>query len=258
MLLALAVGAAASAPSLSPADQAAIMKVLCGGQMEKDAQGWICRDPGTDDFGQPWEQRWAGARRGRFAAREDEWLVSLRRACVGGFCPAEAYILRKVGGRWRQTHELQVDRGIDDECLQLGGMSDGFDRLACLDWSGPNQGFMFGRLSLRSFAGGTETTTPLMTKSQGGECFLADPHLPERHEDALTLQSPTAADPQAAFTAILQIRRGPCDPKEREKDVVMTDGARHVLRFLRRGNAVVPDAATAAILDAEGWTPDPR
>src|SRR5688572_11082308 len=245
-------------PSLPPTDQAAIMKVLCDDELEKDAQGWVCRHPGTDDSDEPWEERWAGAHRGRFVARPGEWLVSLRRTCIGGFCPPHAHILRKVSGRWRVTHELQVDKGIDEQCLQLGGMADGFDRLVCLDWTGPNQGFMFGRLSLRSFEGGTETTTPLMTKEQGGECFLARPDLPEQQDDRLTLERATRSYPGTAFTAILQIRRGPCDPNARDKDVVVTEKATHVLRFLRRGNTVAPDAATAAILKAEDWSPDPK
>ena len=255
-VIALTAGASASrAPALSPTEQAAIMRVLCDGELEKDAQGWICRDPGTDDFGQPWEQRWLSAWRGRFVVRPDEWLVSLERPCMGSFCPREAYILRKVRGTWRRTHELQVDKGIDDDCLPLGGMADGFDRLVCLDTAGPHQGFMFERLSVRSFAGGEEKTQPLMQKSQGGECFLSDPGLPEHHDDVLTLSREAAPDRQAAFTAHLQVRRGPCDPARRDKDVPVVVKSQHVLRFIRRGNDVVPDAATAAIIQAEGWSP---
>jgi hypothetical protein len=253
LLLAL-VGLASPPPTLSPSDQAAIMKVVCDGELLKDAAGWLCRLEATDESGQPLEERWVSARQGRFVAHPDEWLVSLSSTCIYRYCPAEAHVVRKVKGTWRRTHEIDIDAPLGEDCVQFGGMEDGLERLACLDATGPNQGFMSERLTVLSLAGGKEKSKPLMQKDQGGECFLSPP-LDEHQDDILTIQRGDVADPQVAFTMRLQVRRAACDPKSADYHGPLVVKSEHVLAFFRSGNDVVPDAASARIINAEGWSP---
>lgn len=246
------VTASGSAATLSPSDQGAIMKAVCKGKLEKDAAGWVCRDAAADASAQGWEQRWVSARRGRFVAQPDEWLVSLSRTCVERVCPAEVHVVRRIKGSWRSTHEIGTAALLSEDCVQFGGLPDGLDRLACLDATGPNQGFMSQRLAVLSFAGGTLKNEPLMQKDQNGECYLSPP-LKEYQDDVLTIQP--GNDAQTAFSARLQVRRAPCDPASAESHGPVAAKAEHTLRFVRSGEAVVPDPASAAVIEAEGWTP---
>jgi hypothetical protein len=255
LFAALASGASSS-PALAPSDQAAIMKVLCEGDLKKDAHGWICRGPGEADDGVPWEERWESAYQGRFVARPDEWIVSTRGSCTGPYCPASAYVVRKVGGTWRRTHEIELDQPLPEDCLRFGGMPDGLDRLACVGSGGLHQGFLSLRLAVMSFAGGEQTAAALMQKDLGGECFLVPP-AKEMKDDDLTLQR-AGGEPRTAFTVRLEVRRAPCDTARDEGNGPIVVKASHVLRFVRRGNDVVPDDASARIIAAEDWAPMER
>lgn len=252
LALALWLAAGGTAPTLPPADEAAIMEVLCDADLTRDKQGWVCTDPNIDDFGIPFQQRMRSAWRGRFVDHPGEWIVTLTRPCMGPYCPSESHVLRKVGRNWRVTHALELDRDIGDPCLVLAGTGGARDRLVCLAAVGPHQGFMSEYLNVLSFAGGEATTQTLMAKEQGGECFL-DPPLPEHQEDELTLLSADGA----GFTARLRVRRAPCDAKTDDRHGPVITKGEHILRFVRRHSAIAPDAATAEIIRRHDWEAGP-
>lgn len=256
LILLVALRAAAVAPpALGPSDAGAIMKVLCEDKLKKDEKGWVCVSPPTEEGGPPVERRWLMARSGRFVAHPDEWLVGLDLGCDRG-CEGETHVLRKVGGAWRRTHAIELYVPLGANCVPFGGMPDGLDRLVCQGASGPHQGFMFERVIAISFAGGEATEHRLLEKSQGGECFL-DPPGAAHHEDAVTIQRERPTDPAVAFTVGLEVRRAPCvGPTNDDWHGPIVTKGRHVLRFRRKGNDVVPDAASAKILEAEGWAPE--
>jgi hypothetical protein len=254
--VALALAAPAEPGALSPADQKAVLEVLCeDGDVEKGRDGWFCRLETTDDFGERFELHWISAWRGRFAAHPDEWVVSLRGTCPYRYCPGEVDVVRRVKGAWRRTHQIDVEAPLPRDCARFGGMPDGFDRLACIQGTGPHMGFLFHRLETVALVGGDITARTLMEKEQGGECFL-DPPGGEYEEDLLTLDRTGGANADEAFAVRLEVRRAPCTPDGPEDHGPLVAKAERRLRFVRSGNEVVPDAASKAIIAAEGWAPE--
>jgi hypothetical protein len=254
VVLALAPGTAAAPPSLSATDEAAIMRLLCEGTLARDARGWVCTDTETTDGAEPGQQRWHSAWRGRFVEHPGEWIVTLSRTCDFRYCPFDSHVVRKVGGRWRRERPLRLEEdieyeiGIGDDCVLLAGTKGGLDRLACLDASGPHQGFVFERLRVLSFADGEVAEQLLMARGQGGECFLDPPGKEVRADDVALL-----ADDGRALTVRLRVRAGPCDRSQPDGNGPIALRAEHVLRFVRDGAALKPDAATAEILQRYDW-----
>ena len=124
----------------------------------------------------------------------------------------KAFVLKKQGGRWERLQGVEADVG--SECVQIRGMADGFDRLACLGFAGPNQGYMSEAVEVLAFAQGQVKSQRLLGRDHGGECDAAFP--PKKAEyvgDSLSNLS--AADPasETAFTIMLEVRRlEGCEP----------------------------------------------
>lgn len=256
LLAALGIRTVAAAPALTPSDQAAIMKALCTDELKKDEKGWVCVEPPVEEGGDPVERRWLTARRGRFVVHPDEWLVSIDLGCGRMGCEGDTHVFRKLRGRWRRTHTFELFPALGDNCTPFGGMPDGLERLVCLDFSGPHQGFMSQRVAVLSFAGGEPKVDALTQKDRGGECFLERPG-PEHKGDVLTVERGKPTDTDVAFTVRLEMRRAPCVGPDSNDDGhgPMTVKGTHVLRFIRRGNDVVPDSASGEIIAAEDWAP---
>ena len=235
-------------PALSAADEAAIMRLLCEGQLSKDARGWVCRDEETVDGNGPWEQRWHSAWPGRFIAHANEWVVTRYRTCDFRYCPFDSHVVRKVGAKWQVVKELEMEDGPGPSCVRLAGAGAALDRLACLDASGPNQGFMFERLRVLSFAGGEVAEQRLLAHGQGGECYLDLPEEEMRADEVEIL-----GDDGKTLTMRLKIRAAPCDKAHPDGHGAIAERGEHLLRFVRDGENLVPDEATKALIERYGW-----
>lgn len=241
--------------ALSAKDQADIMEFLCEGTLSKDRDGLVCKlEKGEgDEFNRFTELRWSAALQGRWRERDQEWLVSLSGMCISG-CPKMSYVLTRKDGRW--VKEAESEGGISGGCIRIQGFTDGLDRAACTDVAGPNQGFMMEWLDVQSFAKDAESALQLAYTEQGGECFFAQPpETAEYRDDHIFDLTPGDPKSEIAFTAVLELRRlEKCDSTIEDPEKRATVKARHKLKFLRRGNAVVADTATKAILDQAGWS----
>jgi hypothetical protein len=235
-------------PALSAVDEAAIMQLLCDGELSRDARGWVCRDEETIDGNGPWEQRWHSAWPGRFIQHANEWLVTRFRTCDFRYCPFDSHVVRKVRAKWQVVKELEMDDGPGPACVRLAGGGTALDRLACLDASGPNQGFLFERLRVLSFAGGEVSEQLLLAHAQGGECFL-DPPEKEMRADEVEI----IGDDGKTLTVSLKIQAAPCDAATPEGHGAIVARGAHVLRFVREGERLVPDAATKELIERHAW-----
>jgi hypothetical protein len=190
---------------------------------------------------------------------DGEWLVSLAGPCIGG-CPGVTFVARQQGGRWVQ---VAADPGgpiderlVTDACVTVRGLADGWDRIACRVSAGPHQGFMTELLELRAYAKDVPERQ-LLFKEHGGECTLGDPAARVEYDgDVLSGLSAGEAGSDTALTVTLTVRRARCAPGVEDPEAQATVRATHVLRFVRRGNDVVLDAATAAIVTRHGWLPE--
>ena len=255
MILALTLTASLAVgptPSLSEKDEAAIMRLLCEHELTRDGRGWVCTDPETIDGVGSFQQRWQSAWPGRFIEQPGEWVVTLYRTCDFAYCPFDSYVVRKTAGKWRTVRELDSETAIGNECVRIGGAAGALDRLACLSASGPNQGFMFERLVLLSFAGGKVTEQVLMARGQGGEGYLQPPEKEVRGDEIAII-----GDDGTALTVRLKVRAAPCDPAQPEGNGPFATRGEHVLRFRHDGAALGPDAATAEIIRRYDWLQSP-
>ena len=251
ILPAVALAVAAAAPSLSPADEAAILRLLCSGRVSRDARGSVCTEP-AQESGEPIERRWRSAWSGRFVELPDEWVITLYRTCEYAYCPFDSAVVGKAGGKWRVVRELDFEEGIGNDCLRIAGSGGALDRLACLEASGPNQGFMFERLVVFSFAGGEVSDTTLMARGQGGECFLQPPEKEVRADEVELL-----GDDGRTLSVRLRVRSGPCDAKQPDGNGPIAMRGDHVLRFVHDGATLKPDAATADLIAKNDWLQSP-
>ena len=74
----LMTAAAAPPARLSAADRLAILRLVCEGNLVREARGWVCKDPHPADnlmASRTAELRWGTAFPGRFVAGDGEWLV---------------------------------------------------------------------------------------------------------------------------------------------------------------------------------------
>lgn len=243
-LVLLLAGAAAAPATLSKADETALFTAACG---------WLDLggvDAADRTCGKPWENHWTSVRSGRFFQGDGEWLVSLEQFCLGR-CRGTTFAAVRASDGWRQI--ARQDDLVTDDCLTLKG-DDGWDRVACLTTEGPRQGSEAHALRIVSFRSSTPSLT-LMEKVHGHECELAEP--PEKAEfDADRLYDLTAgeAGSDTVLTVQLTVQRAQCD---RDTDVPdAQDLGTHLLRFVRSGGNVVPDAPTAVLIDDLGWKPD--
>lgn len=249
-VLACLPASAAENRVLSPPDRDALLTAACswtdGARAETAKQR--CAPPS--------DLVWSTARPGRFVAGDGEWLVSLAGPCIGG-CPGVTFVARQQAGRWVRVFDEPDERLVTDACVTVRGLADGWDRVACLVGAGPNQGFMTELLELRAWAKGVPERQ-LLFKEHGGECTLGDPSARVEYDgDELSHLAAGAAGTDTALTVRLTVKRARCaasrddDPEKRA-----TVRGTHTLRFVRRGNDVVQDAATAALVTKHGWLPE--
>jgi hypothetical protein len=245
-------GAAAQGPAeLSAAAKADIMKAVCTGTLEKDAKGPVCRDAEEFSDERLTELRWLSAHHGRFVAGPDEWLVSLQGQCVKG-CAGATFVVQHSGPGWKKLAE--TEGRIGDNCAVVSGLADGFDRIACADRASETGGGSLYWLDVRSLIAGKVSDERLMESAQGTEC--QDPDRAKDAElkgDRLEDVKETAAASDAAFTLVLHVRRRPCREAGTAGDDAAISKSRHLLTFVRRGSAVVPDDTSASIIHKFGW-----
>lgn len=244
------LAASSGQPQLSPFDRDALLTAACS--WADDARA----ETAKQRCAPPSDLVWSSARPGRFVAGDGEWLVSLAGPCIGG-CPGVTFVARKQSGRWVRVFDEPDERLVTDECVTVRGLADGWDRVACLVGAGPNQGFMTDLLELRAWAKGV-SERQLLFKEHGGECTLGDPSKRVEYDgDELSRLAPGPADTDTALTVQLSVTRARCaaslddDPGKRA-----TVRSTHTLRFVRRGNDVVQDPATAALVAKHGWRPE--
>lgn len=249
ILVASAVHAADAPPptALSPADRDALLTAACSWSEGTRAELSKQRCAAPSDL------VWSSARTGRFVEGPGEWLVSLGGPCIGG-CPGVTFVARKAAGRWTK---LAADENlVTDGCVTVHGLADGWDRVACLGAAGPNQGFMAEWLELRTYADDLPARQ-LLYKEHGGECFLAEPPAKAEYDgDDLSDLSAGAAGSDVALTIRLTVRRAACDRTVEDPEKRATVRGEHVLRFVKRGNDVVLDGPTAALVTKQGWLPE--
>jgi hypothetical protein len=229
-------------PPLSPTE-ASLLKLACSWADGSRA------DVAKQKCGAPSELEWACARRGRFVERDGEWLVSLASPCIGG-CSGVTFVARRTAGRWTRLYQ---DGGlVTDDCVTVR-LADGRDRVACTGATGPHQGFMTEWLELSAFYEGAPRRY-LLTRDMGGECWL--PENGEKAEyvgDSLGALAGGTAASETALTVPLTVRRAGCDRAvEYPQKTAVTQGT-FTLRFVKRGNDVVPDEATKTLLKRYGW-----
>ena len=235
------------AVELSPADRNALLTAACSWADDARAEAAKQRCAPPSDL------VWSTARSGRFVAGDGEWLVSLAGPCIGG-CPGVTYVARKTGGRWTQL--ASDERLVTGACVTVRGLTDGWDRVACLGSAGPHQGFMAEWLDLRSYAKDAQERQ-LLFKEHGGECFLAEPPAKAEYDgDELSSLRPGEEGSDTALTVRLTVRRAGCDRTVDDPGARATVRGEHVLRFVRRGTDVVQDEATAALVTRHGWVPE--
>ena len=74
---------------------------------------------------------------------------------------------------------------------------------------------------------------------------------------ALDIEGTTAdlrvGDDGKTLTVRLKIRAAPCDKAHPDGHGAIADRAEHLLRFVREGEQLVPDAATKALIERYGW-----
>ena len=261
----------ASPPELSADERLRILKQLCQARHQadygddpdseaawavtKDGHGWLCENsqpPDESPFSS--ELRWSSARRGRFVAADGEWLVSLQSGCLHG-CRGTTYALKRVGGGWQVLHEDEIL--VTDECRVVRA-PDGFDRVACLVGGGPFQGFMTEALLVSSFVAGQSRFQRLLYKEHGGECYLAQrPTPPEHNLDTLSMATAPASPSGVALQVRLRVRRLGCEVETDEPDSLAQVKAEHALRFVWRGDELVPDPASADLIRRYDWAQAP-
>jgi hypothetical protein len=236
----------AETPPLSPTE-AALLKVACAWADGSRA------DVAKRKCGAPSELEWSSARRGRFVERDGEWLVSLAAPCIGG-CTGVTIVARKQAGQW--TKLLLEDGLVTGSCLTIHGFADGWDRIACQEAAGPHFGAMAEWVDLRGYAN-EGSSAQILYKDHGGECFLAEPPAKAEYDgDDLSDLTAGEAGSDVAFTIRLAVLRAECDQTVEDPQDLETVGGEYVLRFVKRGNAVVPDEPTRGLLDRYGWTPE--
>ena len=248
VVAAVLAAAPAAKDALSPAEHAAIMKALCTGSFESDAQGPICRDAEEFPDERLTELRWLSAHRGRFVAQDGEWLVSLQGLCLQG-CAGWTYVVAKTDTGWKKLAE--GDGRVGDACAIVSGMADGYDRVACVDRVAEPGGTSLHWLDVRTFAGGKPADERLLESSQGGECTAPDrPKDAELKADRLQGLKAGAPGSGVALSVVLNVRRRPCgDPAKTDPP----SQAKHVLRFVAKGETIAPDDASSSIIDKYGW-----
>jgi hypothetical protein len=239
--------------ALSPADRDALLTAACS--WADGARAEVAKERCAP----PSDLVWSTARPGRFVQGDGEWLVSLAGPCIGG-CPGVTFVARKQGGRWVQVpgdaDEPTDERLVTDACVTVHGLADGWDRIACHVSAGPHQGFMAEILELRTYAKGVPERQ-LLFKEHGGECSLPGPSAKAEYDgDELSDLTGSQAGSDVALTVRLTVRRAQCVPGADDDDARATVRGQHVLRFVRRGNDVVQDEATAALVMRFGWTPE--
>jgi hypothetical protein len=274
-------GVAAPAPSAPPAatspleisadEQLRILKQLCQARHQedygddpdsegawavtKDERGWLCENnqpPDESPFSS--ELRWSSARRGRFVAADGEWLVSLQSGCLHG-CRGMTYILKRASQGWQVLHEEETL--VKEACAVLRA-PDGFDRVACLVGGGPLQGLVTEALLVSSFVAGRSRFQRLLDKEHGSECYLARRPPPAEHDlDTLSMLTAPRSAAGAALTVRLQVRRLGCEVETDDPDSLAQVKAEHVLRFVWRGDELVPDAASADLIRRYDWAQAP-
>jgi hypothetical protein len=241
-LSALGVGLAPLSPT-----EASLLKVACSWADGSRA------DVATRKCGKASELEWSSARRGRFVEGDGEWLVSLASPCLGG-CSGLTFVARRAAGGWTKLYQ---DEGlVTDGCVTVR-LADGRDRVACISAAGPHQGFMTEWLGLSAFAEGAPQRYLLM-RDMGGECWLPEgAEKAEYVDDSLGDLAGAAATSETALTVRLTVRRAFCDPAvEHPEKTALTKGI-FTLRFVKRGNDVVPDEATKPLMERHGWVPEP-
>lgn len=244
-ILALPLPAGAGEP-LSPTE-ASLLKLACRWTDGSRA------DVPNRKCGAPSELAWSSARRGRFVEGDGEWLVSLAAPCIGG-CTGVTAVARKQSGRW--TKLLLEDGLVTDGCLTVSGLADGWDRIACQESAGPHFGAMAEWVVLNGYADGG-ASTQLLFKDHGGECWLADPPAKAEYDgDHLSELVPGDEGSDVAFTIRLTVRRAECDRTADDPEDLVTVRGEYTLRFVKRGNTVVPDEPTRELVDRYDWTPE--
>ena len=237
---------AADPPQLSRADEAALLTAACSWADDSKA------DVAKRRCAAPSDLEWSSARPGRFVQGDGEWLVSLAGPCIRG-CPGVTFIARRTGGRW--TTVGGDEQLVTESCVTVRGFADGLDRVACAGAAGPHQGSMAVFVDVRRYAEDASDDR-LLYKEHGGECFFAEPPATaEFDDDELSALSPGDAGSDTALTVRLTVRRAECDRSVENPEARATVRGEHVLRFVKRGNEVVPDAATAALVEQYGWRP---
>jgi hypothetical protein len=227
---------------LSPTE-ASLLKIACAWTDGSRA------DVAKQKCAAPSELEWSSARRGRFVEREGEWLVSLASPCMGG-CSGVTFVARRTGGRWTKLYQ---DAGlVTDGCVTVR-LADGRDRVACTSSAGPHQGFMTEWLELSGFYEDAPQRYLLM-RDMGGECWLPEGAEPAEYVgdslDALAGGGPAS---DTALTVRLTVRRAVCDPAVEFPEKTAETQGTFTLRFVKRGNDVVPDTETAALVSRYGW-----
>jgi len=245
-VLALPLPALGVEPAPLSPTEASLLKVACSWADGSRA------DVAKRKCGAPSELEWSSARRGRFVERDGEWLVSLASPCIGG-CSGLTFVARRTAGRWTKLYQ---DEGlVTDGCVTVR-LADGRDRVACMGSAGPHMGFMTEWLELSGFYEGAPQRRLLM-RDLGGECWL-----PERAEkaeyvgDSLDDLSGGEAASETAVTVRLTVSRADCDPAVEDPGKTAVTKGTFTLRFVKRGNDVAPDAATAALMERYGWVPE--
>ncbi len=200
----------------------------------------------------PSELEWSSARRGRFVERDGEWLVSHAAPCIGG-CSGLTFVARRAAGTWTKLY--QEEGLVSHQCVSVRGLADGFERVACVGSAGPHMGGMAEWLAVDGYAD-EGSRVQVLYKDQGAECLFVEPPAKAEYDgDDLSDLQAGAAGSDAAFTIRLTVRRAECDQTVEDPERLAIVRAEHVLRFVRRGNAVVPDDATRALADRYGWAP---
>lgn len=200
----------------------------------------------------PSELEWSSARRGRFVERDGEWLVSLASPCIRG-CSGVTFVARRAAGTWTKLY--QEEGLVSGDCVSVRGLADGFERVACVASAGPHMGGMAEWLVVDGYAD-EGSSVQVLYKDQGAECLFAEPPAKAEYDgDDLSDLTAGEAASDVAFTIRLTVRRAECDQTVEDPESLATVRGEHVLRFLKRGSAVVPDEPTAALIDRYGWTP---
>ncbi|MET0554480.1 MAG: hypothetical protein ABW221_15655 [Vicinamibacteria bacterium] len=238
---------------LSPADRNALLTAACS--WADGARAEVARQRCAP----PSDLVWSTARPGRFVKGDGEWLVSLAGPCIGG-CPGVTFVARRQGDGWVQVAadpDGPIDeRLVTDDCVTVRGLADGWDRVACRVAAGPHQGFMTELVELRTYAKGVPERQ-LLFKEHGGECTLGDPSARVEYDgDVLSRLSAGPPGSNVALTVQLTVKRARCTPGAEDPEKQATVRSTHVLRFVKRGNDVVQDEATAALVARHGWLPE--